>query len=125
MTAIIIIPRVPPSLNELRGKKFRHPNDYKRLRDSIQSDIFHLAKKADIRALRAHKDLQHRAVVTITVERKKLLDKDNLFGGIKPVLDSIKNLEFIVDDSPEWIDLAVAQEKSPNMQTIIKIEYAP
>ena len=122
MVVVLIIPRVPPSLNDLRGKKLKNPHDYKRLRDGWQSDIFHLAKKADVRALRAHKDLQHRARVTITAERKRLLDKDGLYGGIKPVLDALVRLEFIVDDSPEWIDLDVQQEKSPNMQTIIRIE---
>ncbi len=122
MTVILIIPRVPPSLNDLRGKKLKNPHDYKRLRDGWQSDIFHLAKKADVRALRAHKDLQHRAKVTMTAERKRLLDKDGLYGGIKPVLDALVRLELIVDDSPAWIDLEVRQEKSPNMQTIIRIE---
>lgn len=123
MTVILIIPRVPPSLNELRGKKLKNFHNYKRLRDGWQSDIYHIAGVKNTRLLRAHKDLQHRAKVIITVERKKLLDLDNLMGGCKPVLDSLTRLEFICDDSPAWIDLDVRQEKSPNMQTVIHIGY--
>ena len=121
MNVIIRIPRTPPSLNELRGK-FKNIHEYQRLRDSIQSDIFHLTKKVDVRGLRAHKDLKHRAKVLILVERKKLLDKDNLYGGIKPLLDALVRLEFIVDDSAKWIDLDVTQEKSNDPQTVISIE---
>lgn len=57
---------------------------------------------------------------------KKLFDRDNLVGGVKPVLDAIKlapgRLGFIVDDSEEWIVLDVTQEKNLMALTTILIE---
>lgn len=49
----------------------------------------------------------------LTIERhgKRLLDHDNLVGGMKIAIDSVKKLGLIHDDSPTWLDLEVRQTK--------------
>lgn len=37
--------------------------------------------------------------------RQKLLDKDNLYGSVKPLVDALKKAGLLVDDSEEWLDL--------------------
>jgi len=41
--------------------------------------------------------------------RKRLLDYDNLVGGVKQLLDAMIDEQFIYDDSPKWLDLRVKQ----------------
>lgn len=62
--------------------------------------------------------------VEIISRRSRLLDKDNLYGGCKGLIDSLKFYGLIVDDSPEWCDLEVSQEKSKDEKTIVKITQA-
>jgi len=60
--------------------------------------------------------------VTVISIRKKLMDPDNFIGGLKPLLDALKENKLIVDDSPEWIDLEGFQEidiKNPRTEIII------
>ncbi len=52
-----------------------------------------------------------RHVVRITSFRRKLLDPDNLSGGVKYFLDGVRLAGFVPDDSPDKIILEVAQQK--------------
>lgn len=73
--------------------------------------IFHYLNRHPDRLLpEAHKEAVKKRMV-ITSYRKKLLDKDNLYGGAKLIVDSFKTLGFIYDDSFEWLDLVVGQRK--------------
>jgi len=42
---------------------------------------------------------------SLTIERRglKLLDEDNLIGGVKPVIDALVKLGFLEDDTPDVI----------------------
>lgn len=65
-----------------------------------------------------------KAKVSITRNGKKLLDKDNLYGGCKPLIDAIKELHLIVDDKTQWLDLQVEQtDKNKLPITNVVIEY--
>jgi hypothetical protein len=50
----------------------------------------------------------------VAIERvgAKLLDKDNLVGGVKIPVDAMNRLGIIRDDSPEWLELEVTQRKA-------------
>jgi hypothetical protein len=48
--------------------------------------------------------------VTIIRHGKRTLDKDNLYAGVKMLLDCIKEQRIIIDDKPKWLDLQVLQE---------------
>lgn len=66
-----------------------------------------------------------KASVTIVSHRKRLLDTDNLWGGVKPVLDAMRNLGIIVDDNPNMLFLQVSQIKIPQIAfTEIKLGAA-
>jgi len=53
--------------------------------------------------------------------RKRQLDKDNLYGACKPLIDAIRGFKIIPDDTPRHIDLYVEQEKSPDKSTFVQI----
>jgi len=49
--------------------------------------------------------------VTITLYHKtRRFDKDNAYGAVKPVVDALRKLSLIYNDSPRWLDLGVVQE---------------
>ena len=62
---------------------------------------------------------QKKYKLVILSYRKKKLDVDNLYGGIKNLLDALVDEGFIFDDSPDYIDLNVAQYIAKEYQTII------
>ena len=51
--------------------------------------------------------------------RKRKLDKDNLYTGIKSLLDSCVEEKLIWDDSPDYVDLKVEQYKAKEEHTMI------
>jgi Holliday junction resolvase RusA-like endonuclease len=57
----------------------------------------------------------------IISNRKRKLDADNLVGGCKPVLDALKRLGVIVDDSPKWLDTLYEQHTGGDINTVIHI----
>ena len=57
--------------------------------------------------------------LTIISYRKKLLDYDNLVGGVKGLLDACIDEELIWEDSPKYLDLVVEQYTSKKYETII------
>lgn len=65
-----------------------------------------------------------RSLVRITSYRIRLLDLDNLYGGCKFTVDSIRYSKLIRDDNPAAIELEVRQEKvahKKDQKTIVEI----
>ena len=60
--------------------------------------------------------------VTIISYRKRLLDEDNNVGSTKPLLDAVKDMGLIWDDSPKFCELVTRQEKAGKVMTEIQIE---
>ena len=52
--------------------------------------------------------------VRIRSLRVRLLDLDNLYGGVKWWVDTLRYAGFIPDDDPNSIELEVSQEKVKN-----------
>lgn len=67
--------------------------------------------------------------VTFKCYRKRLLDDDNLRGGLKPVRDCLITVGFIKDDSPKWgkfeYEQFVISESPFSGQPAIIIEVEP
>ena len=61
-------------------------------------------------------DSRHQYIISY---RRKLLDKDNLYGGVKGLLDACIEENLIWDDSPKYLDLDVDQYTSKKYETII------
>jgi len=64
-------------------------------------------------------------VVCITRCGTHLLDKDNLYGGAKPICDALRYRGLIRDDDPESIHLIVQQRKVSKKETGTLIEIYP
>ena len=59
----------------------------------------------------------------ITSIRKRRLDLDNLWGGVKQLVDACKMLKLILDDSPAYLRLECEQKiQKIGAGTIIEIE---
>jgi Holliday junction resolvase RusA-like endonuclease len=63
-----------------------------------------------------------KARVTITQFRKRLLDTDNLWASVKPLVDGLEDWQLLVDDSPAHCELVVRQEVAKVPRTEIDIE---
>jgi len=59
--------------------------------------------------------------VTIHSQRMRTLDQDNLTGGAKSLIDALKKLGLIVDDTPTWVDVTYTQDKGKPYYTKITI----
>jgi hypothetical protein len=114
MQAVIRVGRVVPSLNELK-REYRNPHAYARLREGWRHDIHVLLGIRNTKLIKAHVDMHHRCELLIISYRRRVLDKDNLYGGVKPIVDAIRDLDLIVDDSPQWLDLTVDQERTAEL----------
>jgi hypothetical protein len=70
----------------------------------------------------AHRPARARQVVSISQMRRRLLDRDNLYASVKPILDALRHWKLIKDDSEKWIELQLLQQSGPQKITIINIE---
>jgi hypothetical protein len=68
-------------------------------------------------------------VVTITMHRASfLLDMDNAFAAVKPVVDGLKDAGLIHDDTPALLELRVQQQRVASrkaQKTMIRVEGEP
>lgn len=62
-----------------------------------------------------------RMEIKIVVTRTRPQDPDNAMGSVKPVLDALNRLGWIVDDSPRWLDLQFSEVRGKKEQTEITI----
>jgi hypothetical protein len=65
-----------------------------------------------------------RCRMTIRAFRKRHLDPDNAHGGLKLLIDAIKHLRLIHDDSPAWLDLSY-DERIDGVRPRVEIEIEP
>lgn len=101
------VPMVPPSPNEMR-RKYRHPKVYMHLRKVWETSLAAAAGSSDnVRAIREMAKI-HKVRVQIIMTfggKRKGYDPDNVQGSQKVVLDALKNIGFLFDDSKKHIDL--------------------
>jgi Holliday junction resolvase RusA-like endonuclease len=86
--------------------------------------LAHLPGRADGAKLKRWARVRNRLKVEIHVEHLQPFDQDNLYSCAKLPLDALVRMDFLADDSPEFIDLTVTQSRSKAKQTTISI-YAP
>jgi len=123
-TVRIVVLMKTPSLNDLKGKKYRNHHDYTRLRNEWQRTIYYSVPYVERSWLLGMQRAGKKMRLTIHVAHKKLYDVDNLIGGCKPVVDALKHLLFLKDDSPEFMELHITQEKLNDARTTITLEDA-
>jgi hypothetical protein len=113
----------PPSNNVLTRMHFQA---YGRLRELWRETLAYsmdATRDADKRLLLASAEEKIPLRIEILVFRHRLLDEDNLTGGVKPVLDALKvsknGLGWICGDSPDLCKLLVRQERDKRQGTEI------
>ena len=62
--------------------------------------------------------------VDVTLQHFRLYDADSKYSCLKPLLDSMVELEFLAGDTEELLDLHVSQEKIRASTTVISIREA-
>lgn len=65
-----------------------------------------------------------KCVIGFLSYRPKLIDTDNLIGGIKALRDSFVKAGWLHDDSPQWCEAVYAQElcKKGQEHTLVEIK---
>ena len=113
---ILTIDEVPRSPNGPNGLLRMHWARRRRYADGWYWLVFR-AMGGD-----AHCCGELRATVRIHQVRRRLLDTDNLYASVKPVLDAMRKTGLIFDDSAKWCDLTVTQEVGRPVRTLIEME---
>lgn len=114
MPVLLTIPiRIPSGNTELRSHWAVRRRSMTRWMWAIRQQVKPRAKAAAVRMR-----------VRITSYRERMLDPDNLVSGCKSLIDALKRSGLIYDDSGDWIDLDVSQEKAPvrRERTVVEIE---
>lgn len=119
-TTILWLPLRTPSLNTWQRMHWR---TRKRAQDQIR-----LALLAELSALKRLRTRAPDYAVAVTVRRSyrsRPMDMDNLYASCKPLLDALKGLAQIADDSPEWCELRCEQEQDARPWTRVRVEPRP
>lgn len=119
---LLNIRRTPPSPNEIK-RQFRNPHVYKQLRHQWGWEL-KAAAGLDRFRLEALADTQTKMRVKIHIAHKQKFDPDNLVGSVKVILDALREIHFLADDSPELLELEVTQEQSKTPYTLVLMEEA-
>lgn len=109
------IPEATPSLNRYSFAHWRkqHGDKKRWLKHIIEASLW-----------RVPIAMQKRRVTIERVSHREL-DVDNLYGGLKPVIDGLKKAKLIIDDNSRSIELIAKQSKLPSggtPHTIITLE---
>src|SRR5665213_150669 len=95
--------RIPHNTNHRQHWAVRHRWN-KLWQDSVQAGLWENKRRiGGVPYLKAR--------VQITLHTMKLLDKDNAYASVKPIVDALKVYGVIVDDRLDCIDLTVSQEQ--------------
>lgn len=109
-----------PSLNQWQRLHYHRRRD---LRRAFGKELL-VARQASSRAPWLWNAKGPRRV-TIVRYGTRLLDQDNLYGGLKPLVDAMKDVGLIEDDTPELLQLQAEQRKVADRRqagTVIQIQ---
>lgn len=114
----IVLPWPTPSNNEIRKM---HPQAYARRKRELIMVLQLLTRNCRRIAV-------CRRRVSIERHGSRALDRDNLFGGCKILLDALRAAGgLLIDDSPKWLELDVINVKSKRVDahTVVIVEDLP
>lgn len=90
------IPEATPSLNKYAFSHWRV-----QYRDKQRWEMLLLVASREVGATKA----TGKRCVKIERHGRRMLDVDNLYGGVKPVLDGMRKLHLILDDDHTMLEL--------------------
>lgn len=127
---VIVVPRATPSVNEWHG---RHWSRYHKRR-KVWMDEFGLAFGHVTRRAAATLPAKPAGRRSVTVTRlmepgDRRFDLENLVAGCKPIIDALKRLGVLHNDSPRWLEHHAEQRHAeagePAPGTLITIRDLP
>jgi len=110
------IPSLNKTLSEHWSQKTKRRN---RFQEQVTLSLLEHYKKAE----RDETKVKKPKSVHIHSQRMRTLDHDNLVGGSKSLIDALKRLDLIVDDTPEWILAVYTQGTGRPYYTNITIRW--
>lgn len=113
----IVIPEASPSLN---AHKWKHWSHHLKLRKHWSMLVMVAKNEARI----GNPDPLDKATVKIIREGYRKLDTDNFVGGLKCLIDSLREQRLILDDSPDHMTLVTEQRQIPRAsypRTVVEI----
>lgn len=123
MSCTIVCPMVPASANVLR-RKYRHHAAYSTYRNSWRRTLWGLIQGHDRAWLESNARVGTKMAVRVSLRHQRLFDADNAYSSVKPILDSLVTLGYLVGDAPHQLVLEVTQEKLRTAETRITISEA-
>ena len=64
---------------------------------------------------------RRRVVIMLCRNPAHALDRDGAYASVKPLVDALKDLDHLHNDTEEWLDLHVVQADSTVRQTEVEI----
>jgi len=119
MAHSIRIEAVPPSANKL--KKMHFGETRKRRKAFFLKLLLGLADIGITPPFAAPK-MRVQINVYSKGARARRLDTDNLWGGCKTMIDAMRDVGLIRNDSPKWLDLSVCEHREDGPFTVIEFE---
>lgn len=116
MTWTFTIPEATPSLNTIQGRHWAaNHRDKEALQWVVASALNKVPRIPPATGPRR---------LTITRHGKGRLDRDNLTGGAKFLIDEIKRRRLILDDNPDVCELVVLQvvDRKTRPHTVVELE---
>lgn len=98
----VFVPKLVKSMNKFKG---RHWSYYARIKKGWLSALALMLGRGDHRNA-----FQHVKITAYWDSTRNFLDDDNFRGGCKPVVDCLKNLGWIKDDSLKWVRVEYVQK---------------
>jgi Holliday junction resolvase RusA-like endonuclease len=98
----LVLPIVPPSANEL--KKYRGRYIASNIRKAMGQLIGDLLI-SDLKHVKGLVGQESKRRVQYVVYRARKLDEDNVYAGLKPVTDALRDVGLLKDDSPKWASI--------------------
>ena len=72
-----------------------------------------------LRKIKKAKEKEKFTVSILCYKKGRLYDQDNVWGGVKQLLDAMVSEDFIYDDAPQYLDLKVKQIKAKESHTMV------
>jgi hypothetical protein len=98
----VFVPKLVKSLNRFKG---RHWSYYNRIKRSWLSALTLILGRGE-----HHNVFQNVKITAYHESTRNFLDDDNFRGGCKPVIDCLKDLGWVKDDSLKWVKVKYEQK---------------
>lgn len=98
----VFVPKIVIGLNEHKGQ---HWSYYHRIKKGWLNTL-----RLMLRTGEHNNEFRYVEIIAYHDSRRNFLDDDNFRGGCKPVVDCLKNLGWIKDDSLNWVKVEYDQK---------------